>query len=181
MYHLLAVCLVLHPQYIDESIQQVLREKNYHDSMYKMQCGDLDSFKSFFMFACPRFVSPCPPSSDAPLEDYVKDPLEHQLLVFMDEVRQQKELPIIRSYLKLYTTLPLEKLASFMMDQSPRGEGSATTQEGISDKELLVHLLCFKHKMKNIVWTKGSSGLEGKFQSGSEVSLIFFINLRFLF
>lgn len=34
---------------------------------------------------------------------------------------------------------------------------------------LLINLLCFKHKMKNIVWTKGPSGLAGKFQSGSEL------------
>lgn len=161
MYHLLAICLVLHPQCIDESIQQVLREKNYHDNMCKMQCGDLDSFKNFFIFACPKFVSPCPPSGDAPLEDYVKDPMEHQLQVFMDEVCQQKELPTIRSYLKLYTTLPLEKLASFM-DQTCNADDRQIAN-------LLIHLLCFKHKMKNIVWTKGSSGLEGKFQSGSEL------------
>jgi len=163
MYHLLAICLVLHPQCIDESIQQVLREKNYHDTMCKMQCGDLDAFKNFFIFACPKFVSPCPPSADAPLEDYVKDSMEHQLQVFMDEVRQQKELPTIRSYLKLYTTLPLEKLAAFM-DQNANGE--------VDDRQisnLLIHLLCFKHKMKNIVWTKGSSGLTGHFQSGSEL------------
>jgi translation initiation factor 3 subunit L len=36
---------------------------------------------------------------------------------------------------------------------------------------LIIHLLCFKHKMKNVVWTKGTSGLEGKFQSGSEVGM----------
>lgn len=36
-------------------------------------------------------------------------------------------------------------------------------------QELRVHLMCFKHKMKNIVWTKGTSGLEGTFQSGSEL------------
>lgn len=41
MYHLLAICLVLHPQCIDESIHQVLREKNYHEKMYKMQYGEL--------------------------------------------------------------------------------------------------------------------------------------------
>ncbi|XP_063703073.1 eukaryotic translation initiation factor 3 subunit L [Culicoides brevitarsis] len=163
MYHLLAICLVLHPQYIDESIQQVLREKNYHDNMYKMQCGDLEVFKNFFIFACPKFVSPCPPAADVPVEDYVKEPLDHQTQVFMDEVRQQQQLPTIRSYLKLYTTLPIEKLASFM-DQNNR--------EGDDDRKvakLLTHLLCFKHKMKNVVWTKGSSGLEGKFQSGSEL------------
>lgn len=70
MYHLLAICLVLHPQCIDESIQQVLREKNYNDNMYKMQCGDLEVFRNFFVFACPKFVSPCPPMEGQ--DDYVK-------------------------------------------------------------------------------------------------------------
>ena len=68
----------------------------YHDAMHKMQLGDLDVFKSLFVFACPRFVSLCLPAADAPMEDYVKDPTEHQLIVFMDEVRQQVELPKMR-------------------------------------------------------------------------------------
>lgn len=78
----------------------------------------------------------------------------------MDEVHQQMELPTIRSYLKLYTTLPLIKLASFMEQNK---------DEEKNMQKLLTHLLCFKHKMKNIVWTKGTSGLEGKFSSGSEL------------
>lgn len=132
--------------------------------MYKMQCGDLDVFRQFFIFASPKFVSPCPPSSDAPVEDYVKEPMEHQTQVFMDEVRQQQELPTIRSYLKLYTTLPLSKLASFMDSENTEEPDDRKIQN------LLTHLLCFKHKMKNLVWSKGSpSGLDGKFQSGSEV------------
>jgi translation initiation factor 3 subunit L len=167
MYHLLAICLVLHPQCIDESIQQVLREKNYHDNMYKMQCGDLEVFRNFFVFACPKFVSPCPPPFDAPIEDsYVKEPLEHQTMVFMDEVRQQLALPTIRSYLKLYTTLPLSKLAAFM-DKNEFGDNERDQDRAIA--KLSTQLLCFKHKMKNVVWTKGASGLEGKFQSGSEL------------
>lgn len=40
---------------------------------------------------------------------------------------------------------------------------------------LLTHLLCFKHKMKNLVWSEGSSGLDGKFVSGSELD--FYIDL----
>lgn len=162
MYHLLAICLVLHPQCIDESIQQVLREKNYNDNMYKMQCGDLEVFKYFFVFACPKFVSPCPPLDSQ--DDYVKEPLEHQTQVFMDEVKQQLELPTIRSYLKLYTTLPLSKLASFM-DKNERN-GDRDHERAVS--KLSTQLLCFKHKMNNVVCTKGS-GLEGKFQSGSEL------------
>lgn len=162
MYHLLAICLVLHPQCIDESIQQVLREKNYNDNMYKMQCGDMEVFKYFFVFACPKFVSPCPPLDSQ--DDYVKEPLEHQTQVFMDEVKQQLELPTIRSYLKLYTTLPLSKLASFM-DKNERN-GDRDHDRAVS--KLSTQLLCFKHKMNNVVCTKGS-GLEGKFQSGSEL------------
>ena len=165
MYHLLAICLVLHPQCIDESIQQVLREKNYNDNMYKMQCGDLEVFRNFFMFACPKFVSPCPPSYELQEGDFVKEPLEHQAQVFMDEVRQQMELPTIRSYFKLYTTLPLSKLASFM-DKNERN-GERDHDRAVS--KLSTQLLCFKHKMNNVVWTKGNSGLEGKFQSGSEL------------
>ncbi len=63
-------------------------------------------------------------------------------------------LPTVRSYLKLYTSMPLDKLAKYM---------------NIDVDELETHLLCFKHKMMNMVWSKGASGLEGDFQSESEV------------
>ena len=125
-----------------------------------MQCQDEEVFKNFFIIGSPKFVSPCPPSDDAEIDDYVRDASDHQTQVFMDEVRQQMKLPTIRSYLKLYTTLPLEKLASFMDNKN---------DEDRKMSNLLIQLLCFKHKMKNIVWTKGSSGLEGKFTSGSEL------------
>lgn len=163
MYNLLAICLVLHPQCVDESIQQVLREKNYHEKMFKMQYGDLGEFESCFIFACPKFLSPCPPPIE-PGSNYGRDAVKHQTQVFMDEVRQQKMLPTIRSYLKLYTTLPMAKLAAFM--SAARGGDRDAAREHAA---LAIHLLCFKHKMKNVVWTKGPSGLDGKFQSGSEL------------
>ncbi|KAJ8319066.1 hypothetical protein KUTeg_004157, partial [Tegillarca granosa] len=139
MYTLLAICLVLHPMRIDESVHSQLREK-FADKMLRMQKGDVDEFQQNFAFACPKFLSP--------------EPFLLQLKVFLDEVAQQIVLPTIRSYLKLYTTLPLSKLAIFM---------------DMTEDELRTHLMCFKHKMKNVVWTKGTSGLEGEFQSASEV------------
>lgn len=169
MYHLLAICLVLHPQYVDEAIQQVLRDKNYHEKMFKMQCGELAEFEACFAFACPKFLAPAPPV-DAPADDYVKDPITHQIQVFMDEVKQQKMIPTIRSFLKLYTTLPLGKLAMFLSSERERGGDSNKSRSSKADiEELITQLLCFKHKMKNIVWTKGTSGLDGIFQSGSEL------------
>ena len=68
-----------------------------------------------------------------------QEPLRLQLKVFMEEVQQQKVLPTIRSYLKLYTTMPLDKMAGFME---------------LQPEDFRDNLLAFKHKMKNVVWTK---------------------------
>lgn len=153
MYTLLAICLVLHPIRIDESVHSQLREK-FADKMLKMSKGDLAEFEQNFSFACPKFLSPVPPNYDCTQLNFHKEPFMLQCKVFIEEVAQQILIPTIRSYLKLYTTLPISKLAIFM---------------DMTEDELKTHLMCFKHKMKNIVWTKGTSGLEGEFQSASEV------------
>ncbi|KAL5019120.1 hypothetical protein ScPMuIL_004842 [Solemya velum] len=154
MYTLLAICLVLHPMRIDESVHSQLREK-FADKMLRMQKGERDEFQQCFSFCCPKFLSPVPPNYDsASIATYSKEPFALQLRVFLDEVNQQLLLPTIRSYLKLYTTLDLHKLANFM---------------DTDEDELQTYLMCFKHKMKNVVWTKGTSGLTGEFQSASEV------------
>ncbi|OPL32860.1 eukaryotic l translation initiation factor 3 subunit, partial [Mytilus galloprovincialis] len=113
MYTLLAQCLVLHPMRIDESVHSQLREK-FADKMLRMQKGDIEEFTSNFSFACPKFLSPVPPNYDTPSVVNHKEPFMLQHKVFIDEVQQQILLPTIRSYLKLYTTLPLSKLAGFM-------------------------------------------------------------------
>ena len=51
--------------------------------------------------------------------------------------------------------MPVEKMATFM---------------GLSQDVFRSYLMCFKHKMKNVVWSRGTSGLDGEFQSDSEVS-----------
>lgn len=161
MYYLLAICLVLHPQRIDESVLSTLKE-NYGDKLLKMQRGDLAEFEACFSYACPKFLSPVSPNFDLkspPVLNSHKEPRVAQLKVFMDEIKQQIMLPTIRSYLKLYTTMPIKKLATFL---------------DLDEVYVVNYLLCFKHKMKNMVWIKGTSGLEGEFQSGSEVD--FFID-----
>ena len=45
MYTLLSICLVLHPQRIDESLHSMLKEKNYAEKMNKMSAGDLSEFE----------------------------------------------------------------------------------------------------------------------------------------
>lgn len=153
MHTLLAISLVLHPMCIDESVESQLREQ-YTDKMLKMQKGDQNEFETCFSFACPKFLSPVPPNYDTAAPNIHLEPFLQQLAVFQGEVAQQQLLPTIRSYLKLYTTLPISKLAGFM---------------DMDVEVLRTHLMCFKHKMKNVVWSKGVSGLDGDFQSSSEV------------
>lgn len=166
MYYLLAICLVLHPQRIDESVLSTLKE-NYGDKLLKMQRGDLAEFEACFSYACPKFLSPVSPNFEMKTTTNTnshKEPFAAQLKVFMDEIKQQIMLPTIRSYLKLYTTMPVTKLAGFL----------TVGKEQMPEANVVNYLLCFKHKMKNMVWIKGTSGLEGEFQSGSEVD--FFID-----
>lgn len=56
-------------------------EKSYHENMYKMQCGDKDVFRNFFIFGSPKFVSPCSPPGNAAIADYSKEATDHQINV----------------------------------------------------------------------------------------------------
>lgn len=67
-----------------------------------------------FHYACPKFLSPVPPNFEGVTDQYLMEPYNQQLKVFMDEVQQQLLISDIRSFLKLYTTLPIAKLASFI-------------------------------------------------------------------
>ena len=100
MYTLLSICLVLHPQRIDESLHSMLKEKNYAEKMNKMSACDLSEFEACFTFACPKFLSPVPPSFDlaygTEYSNLHTEPLRLQLNVFIGEVKQQMLLPTIR-------------------------------------------------------------------------------------
>lgn len=134
MYNLLAMCVTLYPIRIDESLSHQMKEKTGQEKLLRMQHGDKVAFEESFTFACPKFVSPISPNYDAGPINFHKEPMLHQLKVFMEEIDQQAQLPTIRSYLKLYSTLHISKLASFL---------------NITESELRSQLMCLKHKMKN--------------------------------
>ena len=105
MYVLLASCLVLHPQRIDESLHSMLKEKNYADKMNKMQAGDLQEFETSFTFACPKFLSPVPPPIDGPGESGGlpvagggqghKEPFKLQLKVRLTKIGKTPRVKIV--------------------------------------------------------------------------------------
>ncbi|XP_044296946.1 eukaryotic translation initiation factor 3 subunit L [Varanus komodoensis] len=153
MHALLAIALTMYPMRIDESIHLQLREK-YGDKMLRMQKGDLQVYEELFSYSCPKFLSPVVPNYENMHPNYHKEPFLQQLKVFTDDVQQHAQLSTIRSFLKLYTTMPVAKLAGFL---------------DLTEQEFRIQLLVFKHKMKNLVWTSGISALDGEFQSASEV------------
>uniref|UniRef100_A0A2I3GKQ8 PCI domain-containing protein n=1 Tax=Nomascus leucogenys TaxID=61853 RepID=A0A2I3GKQ8_NOMLE len=153
MHALLAIALMMYPTSIDESIHLQLQEK-YRDKMLHMQKGDPQVYEELFSYSCPKFLTPVVPNYDNVHPNYHKEPFLQQLKVFSDEVQEQAHLSTIRSFLKLYTTMPVAKLAAFL---------------DLTEQEFGIQLLVFKHKMKNLVWTSGISILDGEFQSASEV------------
>uniref|UniRef100_A0A1I8ELH9 Eukaryotic translation initiation factor 3 subunit L n=1 Tax=Wuchereria bancrofti TaxID=6293 RepID=A0A1I8ELH9_WUCBA len=111
LYHLLAICLTLQPQRIDDSIQSQLYERT-GERMNHMSNGNIDEFRLAFQQGCPKFLSPTTVVYEGP--NQAKEPLLRQCNAFLEEIESQIMLPILRGYLKLYTTLPTRKLASFM-------------------------------------------------------------------
>ncbi|KAK6104573.1 RNA polymerase I-associated factor PAF67 family protein [Brugia pahangi] len=111
LYHLLAICLTLQPQRIDDSIQSQLYERT-GERMNHMSNGNIDEFRLAFQQGCPKFLSPTTVVYEG--SNQAKEPLLRQCNAFLEEIESQIMLPILRGYLKLYTTLPTRKLASFM-------------------------------------------------------------------
>ncbi|CAI4229731.1 unnamed protein product [Auanema sp. JU1783] len=111
LFHLLAICLSVQPQRIDESIASQLAERS-GDRMSRMANGDVDEFKQVFQMGCPKFLSPTTVVYEG--ANLSKEPLLRQSQAFLEGIQSQMALPILRGYLKLYTSLPTKKLASFM-------------------------------------------------------------------
>lgn len=140
LYALLAIAITLCPQRVDEHVHAALREK-YADKMPRLQQGDPDAVEELFLFACPRFVAACPPpfpgdedqAATAAAGNPVLEPMRRQLHVFLREVEQQRMLPTIRSYLRLYTSIPIAKLAAFL--------GQQQDIEAVRRS-----LICYRHK-----------------------------------
>ncbi|KAK5169650.1 uncharacterized protein LTR77_005627 [Saxophila tyrrhenica] len=114
MLALVAICVSFSPTRLDDTIHTALREK-YGEQLTRMQRGGPESlplFEELFRQACPKFISPTPPDFENPQINI--DPVEHQLSIFMEEVKNNMWSPTVRSYLKLYTTMDLTKLAGFL-------------------------------------------------------------------
>ncbi|EFQ97737.1 eukaryotic translation initiation factor 3 [Nannizzia gypsea CBS 118893] len=140
MYALIAICVAFHPTRLDDTIHSAIREK-YGDQFNRLQRGRPDAlpiFEELFRSACPKFISPTPPDFDNPSLNV--DPVDHQTAIFMDEVKNTLFNPTVKSYLKLYTTMDLKKLAGFLE---------------VDAEQLRAWLLINKQRSRQIRWVDG--------------------------
>ena len=145
MYALLTICIALTPTRLDDSIHTVLREK-YGDHLTKLTKGgergelDMAVLEELYMFACPKFINPIPPDWDQP--DLLAEPGLHHLSVFKQLVRSEGVVGTLRSYLKLYKSIEIGKLAGFL---------------DVDKDALRELLLVFKLKGKQVRWDDAGS------------------------
>eukprot|EP00997_Jenningsia_sp_PLL12_P006287 NODE_282_length_1968_cov_118.241793_g235_i0.p1 GENE.NODE_282_length_1968_cov_118.241793_g235_i0~~NODE_282_length_1968_cov_118.241793_g235_i0.p1 ORF type:complete len:470 (-),score=94.42 NODE_282_length_1968_cov_118.241793_g235_i0:154-1563(-) len=159
VYHLLAMTLALcnQRQGIDEAVFTALRDR-LGEKIARLTQGDLECYSEMFKYACPKFVAISTNFNDP--NPMAMEALELQRTVFLNEVSQQLVLPTIRSYLSLYSTITVGKLASFMDQQD------ATKLPG---QVFRTYLLRLKHKTRNLVWTGGRPS-QGNYSCTSDIS-----------
>merc|ERR1711865_1078804 len=112
MFALLAILVSLCPYQLEENLQTLLREK-YEEKVQRMARGEVIVFEELFQYACPKFVQPSAPDFSI-LENVNQEATKLQCTLFMNMVDQSVSHNTIRSYLKLYTTIPVTKLAGFL-------------------------------------------------------------------
>mmetsp|Transcript_20993 Transcript_20993/g.59056 ORF Transcript_20993/g.59056 Transcript_20993/m.59056 type:complete len:487 (+) Transcript_20993:116-1576(+) len=132
---LTAIAVTLSPQRVDETIENAFREK-LSEKFGRIQQWQLSAFEEMFMMAAPKFVTPC--SSLYPDNtNYAQEGLIQQTKVLMGMVKQYSIIPTLRSFLVMYTTLPISKLAT-LLDMSE----SAVTAELMNWKSKTNELQC---------------------------------------
>jgi translation initiation factor 3 subunit L len=138
---LAGICQAMSPGLrVDEQVKRMIGDK--FEKLGNVQNAKtitdetLHVFEELFSFACPKFVNLATPSNLLPKKDgedvsvvpvIGKDNLDPrrelhrvQLKWFLEDARQQLSLPTIRSFLKLYKSIPIDKLSRFCqtdMDQ----------------------------------------------------------------
>ncbi|KYQ92316.1 proteasome component region PCI domain-containing protein [Tieghemostelium lacteum] len=134
IYALLTICQALYPNKIDDNVNNILKEK-YGDKLLRLQKGEIEVYEELFVIAAPRCVGPVPCYISGYNQSSL-DPYRLQLSLFTEEVKQQSLLTTIRSYITLYSTISIHKLASLLQ---------------IDPEELRIKLTCYKHKLINVL------------------------------
>jgi len=150
MYALLALLLHFCPKRVDDNINSNLISNPNHAKFINSTDVDIRDIEQHFAYGCPKFVSPAGPDG----EDVSQLILQRKL--FMREINQQCSLPLIRSYLKLYTTIDINKLSTLL--------------EKKQDTDTLrTSLVRFIYKNRQLQWSTDKHPNEGTWTSSTNL------------
>ena len=135
---ILAILLQICPglPIVEDSVIRAVRDK--HGS--KIEAAT--SYEEWFL--CPKFIASDPHNSV----------YRQQVDLFLKEMESQTLGKKLRSYLKLYTSLPVEKLAKF---------------HDLSSDEFMPLLLSYKLRMRQKERSEGDSWVEGKWKTALDI------------
>jgi len=147
MYALLAILLHFCPKRIDDYINNTL--STIHSKF--INSTSEDDLRDIFTYGCPKFISPVGPSGEDEVSQFL---LQRKL--FLREINQQSTLPLIHSYLKLYTTIDINKLSNLL--------------EKKHDKDTLrTYLVRFVHKNRQLQWSNDKRPNDGIWASSTNL------------
>lgn len=155
MLHLLAICLAVNPQNIDDGVSSLMKETVGESEMSHMQSGDINAFEQTFEHACPKFINPAMPT----FENYIDDETRSiQVQTFLNEIKECMGPQELTSILQLCKTVGLEKLAGL----ARKSETETLTEE----------LLAFKIKNKQLRHKGSKSPVSGTWTHASSVDCL---------
>jgi len=137
---------------LEDNVAKVLRDK-YVSQLNKIDAGE-EGYEDLFVFGCPKFVSPAMPDFTTGGQHH--DAYKSQVKQFMNEMAPQQELRKLRSYMKLYTSINVSKLASF---------------NDKDEEEFCAVLNSLKHRMHQVEngGVAGSAPIDGTVQSAMDI------------
>jgi translation initiation factor 3 subunit L len=119
---------------MEDVILKAIRD-NHGNQLSKIEAGE-EGYEDLFLFAAPKFIHPAVPDYGQPQPATLsQDVATLQVKQFMSEMSQQQIFRKLRSYMKLYTSIPVTKLAAF---------------NDIKKEEISSYLTSFKHKMRQL-------------------------------
>mmetsp|Transcript_17638 Transcript_17638/g.24813 ORF Transcript_17638/g.24813 Transcript_17638/m.24813 type:complete len:614 (-) Transcript_17638:396-2237(-) len=155
---------------LEDSVIRTIRDK-HGSTLSKIDAGE-EGYEDLFMFACPKFVLPAIPDYSKPSTPQKDNAYKQQVTKFQNEMMSQHTTRKLRSYMKLYTSIDVTKLASF--------NDTTTTTAAAKDeaeKQFLPTLIAYKHKMKQLechsdedeTASSSSSPVDGKIGSALDI------------
>lgn len=155
MLALTAICVALSPGVrLDDQVRELMEGK-YSDRVRRIQAGNVTVCSDLFESSCPKFICSAIPDYKVP-SNLCTEVYQNQVSTFVREVQQRVGALKLRSYLRLYASIDVDKLARF---------------SDMSSEALTSQVLSYKLKIQQQIvdGTARSSGVDYFVKDGSLV------------